>query len=158
MHSYRATIHWQRGEAVFAGQQYSRAHQWQFDGELTVPAAASPLIVDDACTDASAVDPEEAFVASISSCHMLWFLSIASKQGYTVETYTDEASGIMDTDKDGNMAITHVTLKPEVRFGQANIPEQHVFEKMHQQAHQNCFIAHSVKTEISVNANLRGIP
>jgi organic hydroperoxide reductase OsmC/OhrA len=147
-----------RQEQEFTNQQYSRKHEWVFDGGVSIPASSSPKIVPTPFSETAAVDPEEAFVASLSSCHMLWFLSIASERDYIVEDYKDEAKGIMDKDREDKQAITKVILKPIVYFGKNQQPEQHVFEQMHHQAHKECFIAHSVKTEISINANLRVIP
>lgn len=157
MHSYQATVHWKLDDQSFTENKYSRKHSWTFDGGLTVPASASPQVVPAPLTDSSAIDPEEAFVASLSSCHMLWFLSIASKKGYLVEDYKDQANGFMEQNKEGKWAITQVILNPDVHFGNKYRPKRVVFDQIHRQAHQECFIAHSVKTEITINANLQGI-
>lgn len=112
MSTYTATVSWHRDEAVFTDNRYTRAHVWQFDGGCTVPASSSPHVVPIPFSDASAVDPEEAFVASLSSCHMLWFLSIAAKRGIVVDSYRDEALGVMEKCADGKLAMTVVTLRP----------------------------------------------
>jgi len=153
MHQYRATVQWQNNDEVFTDNKYSRKHSWHFDGGLEVPASASPTIVGDTYANSSAVDPEEAFVASLSSCHMLWFLSLTARQGYVVAEYRDEAEGMMQKNAEGKLAITEVILRPVVRFDGDN-PETKVFDDLHQQAHQKCFIAHSVKTAITIDAQI----
>lgn len=155
MHKYKATIYWQQQDNdSFAKNSYSRRHEWEFDGGLVVPAAASPQVVPEQFTDSSAVDPEEAFVASISSCHMLWFLSLAAKKGHIVTHYKDTAEGIMQKNKKRKLAITEVILRPVVRFNQSHKPDSQTFDKLHHQAHQLCFIAHSVKTDIIIKSQL----
>ena len=109
---------------------------------------SSPHVVPLPYSDASAVDPEEAFVASLSSCHMLWFLSIAAKRKFCVDAYTDNAKGVMDKNADGKMAMTIVTLRPKVTFSGEKLPTQAQVEELHHQAHEECFIANSVKTEV----------
>ena len=148
MSSYLATITWQRNEAVFTDNRYSRAHIWQFDGGCTVSASSSPHVVPLPFSDASAVDPEEAFVASLSSCHMLWFLSIAAKRRFVVDSYRDHAQGMMEKCADGKLAITVVTLRPCVTFSSDQIPSTADIHAMHHQAHEECYIARSVKTEV----------
>lgn len=145
---YSATIIWQRNDAVFTDKRYSRAHAWQFDGGCTVPASSSPHIVPLPYSDASAVDPEEAFVASLSSCHMLCFLSIAAKRGYVVDDYRDEAQGVMEKCTDGKLSITQVTLRPCANFSGKQVPTALDIQHMHHEAHEECFIASSVKTEV----------
>jgi organic hydroperoxide reductase OsmC/OhrA len=151
MHRYQATIRWNHTVGVFSENKYSRKHDWVFDGDLEIPASASPKIVPEPYSDPSAVDPEEAFVASLASCHMLWFLSLAAKNGYTVKNYSDTAEGIMEKNKEGKLAITEVILKPLVMFEQNNVLNNQVFDELHNKAHQNCFIARSVKAEISID-------
>jgi organic hydroperoxide reductase OsmC/OhrA len=147
MSEYVATIVWERGEALFTDSKYSRAHHWQFDGGLDVPASSSPHSVPVPMSAAAAVDPEEAFVAAISSCHMLWFLFLAAKRGFVVDRYRDAAAGIMGKNAAGKKAMTRVTLRPEVAFaGQA--PTRAVLEAMHHEAHEECYIANSVRTEV----------
>lgn len=148
MSNYTATIIWQRNEAAFTDNRYSRAHVWKFDGGCTVPASSSPQVVPLPFSDASAVDPEEAFVASLSSCHMLWFLSIAAKRRFVVDSYRDEAQGVMEKCADGKMAITVVALRPCVAFSGEQIPSAADIYAMHHQAHEECFIARSVKTQV----------
>ena len=116
MSTYSARILWQRGEQVFCDRRYSRAHRLQFDGGVDVPGSSSPQVVPLPYSDAAAVDPEEMFVASLSSCHMLWFLHLAGKAGWVVDDYQDDAVGVMARNAAGRMAITAVTLRPAVRF------------------------------------------
>lgn len=148
MSAYSAIIAWQRNEAVFTDNRYSRGHVWRFDGGAEIPASASPSIVPVPCSDTAGIDPEEAFVASLSSCHMLWFLSIAARRGYIVETYLDEASGILEENAEGRLAITRVTLRPNVEFVGSRIPGDDEIQAIHDEAHENCFIANSVKTDV----------
>lgn len=148
MHEYTATIVWERNGAVFTDQRYSRAHRWQFDGGLEIPGSSSPLVVPLPMSDADAVDPEEAFVASLASCHMLWFLSIAAKRGFVIERYIDKAAGIMAKNAEGKLSITVVTLRPQVWFAGKPHPTSQEIQEMHHEAHQECFIASSVKSEV----------
>jgi organic hydroperoxide reductase OsmC/OhrA len=148
MSNYGATVAWSRNGAVFVDGRYSRSHVWQFDGGLEVPASSSPRVVPLPYSDPAAVDPEEAFVASLSSCHMLWFLSIAAAKGFVVDTYKDEAVGIMEKDAEGKLAITRVTLRPIAKFNGTSIPTEAELGDLHHEAHEKCFLANSVKTEI----------
>ena len=149
MSEYIAKINWLRkSNESYIDNKYSRGHEWSFDGGITVPASSSPHVVPLPYSVAESVDPEEAFIASISSCHMLFFLSIAAKRKYVVDAYTDNAVGIMDKDDDGNVSMTQVTLKPHAVFSGDKKPTMAQLEKMHHQAHQQCFIANSVKTKI----------
>ena len=150
-HQYRATIAWRREGEDFAKGRYSRAHEWRFDGGITVPGSASPSVVPAPFSRQDAVDPEEAFVAALSSCHMLTFVDMARRAGIVVESYEDEAVGIMERIAPGRMAITRVTLRPRIVFDGA-MPDQGKLDELHHQAHELCFIANSVKTEISVEA------
>ncbi len=150
MSTYHAQIKWQRNEQNFMSNQYSRGHSWHFDGGVVVPASASPHIVPLPYSIAENVDPEEAFVASLSSCHMLFFLSIAAKKKYQIEDYVDDAKGIMETDSNGNMSITRVCLKPKINFSGDRQPSKEAIQKMHQLAHKQCFLANSVKSEVVV--------
>jgi len=149
MGDYTATIRWARGECEFADDKYSRAHEWVFDGGVTVPASASPHIVPLPLSVAENVDPEEAFVASLSSCHMLFFLSLAVRRGVAVDTYTDNAIGYLEKQADGRIAMTRVVLRPEARY--AETPDPALIEKLHHRAHELCFIANSVKTEVQTD-------
>ena len=150
MSQYEATISWQRGEQSFLDDAYSRGHEWTFDGGLTVPASASPEIVPLPKSVAENVDPEEAFVASLSSCHMLFFLSLAARKGITVDQYIDVATGTMEKRADGKIAMTRVTLRPEAVYSGNVIPDLEQLEALHHRAHEMCFIANSVRTEIVV--------
>src|ERR1700742_1661579 len=120
--AHKVQLRWSRGEAVFTDNRYSRGHTWHFDGGVEVPASSSPHVVRVPYSVAAAVDPEEAFVASISSCHMLWFLSIAAEAGLRVDEYRDEAIGIMGKNAAGKTAVTRVTLQPRVTFSGAKLP------------------------------------
>lgn len=148
MSTYTATIRWRRGDQPFTDNRYSRGHTWVFDGGTEVPASSSPHVVPLPYSQAGAVDPEEAFVASLSSCHMLWFLSIAAKRGFCIDSYVDDAAGVMGKDASGKFAMTLVTLRPEVVFAGDRVPTKDEIESMHHEAHAECFIANSVKTEV----------
>ena len=148
MAEYKAVIVWHRNGAEFTDNRYSRGHMWQFDGGIDMPASASPHVVPLPMSVSAAVDPEEAFVAALSSCHMLWFLSIAAKRGFVVENYRDEAVGIMAKDAAGKLAMTQVTLRPTVMFVREHSPSRSEFEAMHHESHEQCFIASSVKTDV----------
>jgi organic hydroperoxide reductase OsmC/OhrA len=150
MGSYTATIRWKRGsDGDFAKGQYSRAHEWAFDGGTVVPASASPHIVPAPWSDAAGVDPEEAFVASLSSCHMLFFVSMAQRAGYVIDSYVDEAEGVLEKREDGKMAMTRVTLRPRVTWADQQ-PDEAAIADLHHRAHEACFIANSVTTEVTV--------
>lgn len=150
MAQHKAVITWKRDGAAFTDNLYSRAHRWSFDGGINVPASASPHIVQPPASVAEAVDPEEAFVASLSSCHLLTFLSIAAKRGYIVDSYRDEAVGLLARNASGKLVMTHVTLYPEARFGGETVPGPADVAAMHHNAHEECFIANSVKTVVRV--------
>ena len=148
MSTYSATVAWQRGQQTFSDHRYARRHAWQFDGGLEVPASSSPQVVPLPMSDPAAVDPEEAFVASLSSCHLLWFLDIAARAGWVVDAYRDPAVGLLARNAGGQLAMTLVTLRPQVRFGGGRRPDQAEVRRLHDAAHQACFIANSVKTEV----------
>jgi organic hydroperoxide reductase OsmC/OhrA len=148
MADYQVTVHWERGDQRFTDNRYSRGHTWIFDGGVEIPASSSPHIVPTPYSNANAVDPEEAFVASLSSCHMLWFLSIAAKRGFLVDSYADDAVGMMGKDRSGRLAMTRVTLRPAVVFSDHRLPTQAEIQAMHHEAHEKCYIANSVKTEV----------
>ena len=149
MAEHFATVEWSRGNAGFTDNRYSRAHAWTFDGGARVPGSSSPHVVPAPWSDPAAVDPEEAFVASLSSCHMLWFLSIAAKRGFCVDRYVDAASGTMARNAAGKLAITRVVLRPRVEFGGDVRPSPDEIAAMHHKAHEECFIANSVLTEVA---------
>jgi organic hydroperoxide reductase OsmC/OhrA len=148
MAEYTSVILWSRDGAVFTDNRYSRGHRWLFDGGVEVPASSSPHVVPVPLSVAAAVDPEEAFVASLSSCHMLWFLSIAAKRRFLVDSYRDEAVGLMAKDPSGRLSIVRVTLRPEARFAGELRPTSADVAAMHAEAHDECFIARSVKTDV----------
>lgn len=150
MSEHHARIHWQRNDAVFTDQRYSRAHRWHFDGGAEVAAAASPAVVSPRFTDVSAVDPEEAFVAAISSCHMLWFLSLAAAAGCCVDSYEDEAMGLL-REVDGKQMIAEVVLRPRLRFS-GTPPQAAQLDELHEAAHARCFIANSVRCAIRIES------
>lgn len=148
MAEYKSVVVWSRDGAAFTDNRYSRGHRWLFDGGVEVHASSSPHVVPLPLSVAAAVDPEEAFVASLSSCHMLWFLSIAAKRGFIVESYRDEAVGVMGKDESRKLAMTRVTLRPEARFSGEPRPTEQEVAAMHHEAHEQCFIANSVKTDV----------
>ncbi len=149
--SYTVRIFWKKdANAAFVDNQYSRAHTWTFDGGIELAASSSPHVVPLPLSEEAAVDPEEAFVASLSSCHMLWFLSLAAGKGFVVASYEDHAAGILAKNEDGKLAMTEVTLKPKVTFSGKAVPSDAQVEALHHAAHEKCFIANSVKTKISI--------
>jgi organic hydroperoxide reductase OsmC/OhrA len=149
MSEYFAKINWTRAnDENFIDNNYSRGHEWSFDGGVIVQASSSPHIVPLPYSVEANVDPEEAFIASLSSCHMLFFLSVAAKRRYVVDSYLDNAIGIMKKDEDGNVSMTKVTLRPHVQFSGEKKPTLKQLEKMHHQSHEQCFLANSVKTDI----------
>lgn len=148
MSTYSATILWQRNGAAFTDQRYSRAHVMQFDGGAVVPGSSSPHTVPLPYSDAAAVDPEEAFVAALSSCHLLWFLHLAAKAGFVVERYEDRADGVMAKNAEGKLAMTLVTLRQNAAFVGERQPTRAEVEALHHAAHEECFIANSVKSEV----------
>lgn len=131
----------------FAKGQYARAHLWQFDGGAVVPASSSPSVVPLPYSDAAGVDPEEAFVAALASCHMLWFLDLARRAGFVATDYEDDAQGVMGR-VEGRLCITRVTLRPRIRWSVA--PDRQTEAALHHAAHEACFIANSVRTEIVI--------
>jgi organic hydroperoxide reductase OsmC/OhrA len=146
MSEHTATIDWKRETPDFIYETYNRDHHWSFDAGITVRASAAPAYKG----SESCVDPEEAFVASLSSCHMLTFLAIACQKRLTVDSYRDQAVGTLAKDIAGNLAITRVTLRPEVRFSAQKQPTTEELRQLHDRAHHACFIANSVKTEVVV--------
>ncbi|WP_367847459.1 OsmC family protein [Rhodoferax sp. WC2427] len=151
MAEFTANVVWQRATdppEPFTDQRYSRRHAWHFDGGLAVPASSSPHSVPLPFSDPAAVDPEEAFVAALSSCHMLWFLHLAAKAGWVVDHYSDTAVGQMGRNVDGRMAMTQVVLRPHARFADGHAPSRAVLEQLHHAAHDACYIANSVTTEV----------
>ena len=147
---YTAQVVWERGSQPFVDNRYSRRHVIRFDGGVEIAGSSSPHSVRVPYSDPHAVDPEEAFVASVSSCHMLWFLSIAAGRKFRVDRYADAAEGVMEKNAAGKLAITVVTLRPDVRFSGDRLPTQDEIRAMHHEAHDECFIANSVRSEVRV--------
>src|SRR5665213_1710018 len=159
MSTYSAETIWTRGDASredFVANRYSRRHVLRFDGGIDVPGSSSPTVVRPPFSDAHAVDPEEAFVSSLSSCHMLWFLSLAAQRGFCVDRYADAATGVMKKNDAGRMAMTLVTLHPRVEFSGERVPSRADIEHLHHEAHEACFIANSVKTEVRCEPVIAG--
>ena len=151
MSTYTATVRWTRDPSTdFARGQYSRAHEWVFDGGAVVPASPSPHVVPAPWSDQAGVDPEEAFVASLSSCHMLFFVDFARRAGFVVDSYVDEAEGLLDKREDGKIWMSRVMLRPRVAFSGHNPPTPEEISDLHHRAHEACFIANSVTTEVTV--------
>jgi organic hydroperoxide reductase OsmC/OhrA len=149
-HEYQARIHWERGAAPFTDNRYSRGHTWHFDGGVEVPASSSPHTVRLPMSVEAAVDPEEALVAALCSCHMLWFLSLAASERWRVDQYTDDAIGVMGRNAAGKVAMLSVTLRPRVSFSGERLPSRAEIQQLHHRAHEECFIANSVTTEVRV--------
>ena len=150
MSVYRAQVIWHCDDSDFLKRRYSREHKWLFDGGISLPASASPHVVPLPMSSEHAVDPEEAFIAALSSCHMLFFLDYASAEKISVVSYSDQARGVMEKNQHGKIAITRVTLNPQVVY-KAQVPEKNTVAQLHHRAHESCFLANSVKTEIEVN-------
>jgi organic hydroperoxide reductase OsmC/OhrA len=150
MTEHSATIEW-RAEGDFAANRYSRAHRWLFDGGAVVSASASPQVVPQPMSDPAGVDPEEALVASASSCHMLWFLHLARDAGFDVRSYRDTASGRLAADARGRMAFSRITLRPRIEFGDA-APDPDALARLHHEAHNRCFVVNSLRCEIVVGS------
>jgi organic hydroperoxide reductase OsmC/OhrA len=145
MSEHVVEVSWSRGEHEFTYDTYSRDHEWRFDGGITVPGSANPAYLG----SPGPVDPEEAFVAALSSCHMLTFLAIAAKKRLVVDSYEDRAVGVMAKNANGKLAITQVTLHPKIVFA-GETPDAGTLERIHHLSHEECFIANSVTTEITV--------
>ena len=152
MSLHTANVEWSRGDARFVDNRYSRRHVWRFDGGIEVAGSSSPHSVPVPYSDLHAVDPEEAFVASIASCHMLWFLSIAAKRGHRIDTYADDAEGTLEKDADGHMSMTRVVLRPRIAWSGDAPPSTREIATLHDEAHHACYIANSVKTTITIEA------
>lgn len=150
MATHRATIGW-RSDGEFVSGRYSRRHEWGFDGGARVTASSSPDVVPVPMSDPAGVDPEEALVAAASSCHMLWFLSLAQAEGIDVASYDDEADGVMGRLAPGKIGLTKITLRPAIAFGGPR-PDAATLDRLHHQAHERCFIANSLKTEIVIES------
>lgn len=151
MAQHRAQISWRRNGVEFVDHRYSRAHEWQFDGGARVLASAAPGNVPEPYSVPEAIDPEEALVAATSSCHMLWFLALAAKRGFVVDSYVDEASGLIGQNQAGRHAFSRITLHPQVTFS-GNQPTETELAALHEEAHNSCFIANSLRCEITIAA------
>lgn len=147
---HEAEVIW-RSDGDFAAGHYSRRHEWRFDGGTVVAGSASPANVPLPFSDPAAVDPEEALVAAVASCHMLWFLDLARQAGFSVAEYADSAEGRMGRIAPGRMAITRIALRPRIAF-EGKAPSEAELAALHEQAHERCFIANSLKTEVVVEA------
>jgi organic hydroperoxide reductase OsmC/OhrA len=152
MHEHRATVSWARGGSDFLNGKYSREHLWRFDGGAIVPASASPSNVPSPYSNPANVDPEEAFVAAVSSCHMLTFLFLAYKEGFQIDSYQDEAIGVMTKNGRGAAWVSVITLQPQIVYSGEKLPTPTEEDRLHHLAHEQCFIANSIKTEVSVRA------
>ena len=150
MSEHTALIQWSRSGPDFRNGKYSREHTWTFDGGVTVPASPSPAVVPAPWSNAASVDPEEAFVASIASCHMLTFLWLASREGFQADSYEDSSVGVMTKNDRGAPWVSAVTLRPRIAWSGEKLPAPADVESLHHRAHEECFIANSVKTEITV--------
>lgn len=150
MGEYKAVIKWKRTSPDFLRGKYSREHTWTFDGGAAVPASASPHVVPTPWSNPACVDPEEAFIASISSCHMLTFLYLAAKEGFQIDSYEDEAVGSMSKNEKGVPWVSSIVLNPKIVYSGDKIPTATEQDRLHHLAHEQCFIANSVKTEITV--------
>jgi organic hydroperoxide reductase OsmC/OhrA len=150
MSQHKATIHWQYSGTDFAKGKYSREHVWEFDGGISIAASPSPSVVLVPYSNPANVDPEEAFVAAVSSCHMMSFLYVASKAGVSVTSYRDEAVGVLTKNAAGKHWISKVTLHPIIAYGDATAPSEVQIQQLHHAAHEECYIANSIKTEVVV--------
>lgn len=150
MSTHTATVTWQRGEDDFAANQYSRAHEIEFDGGITVQGSASPSVVKAPFSREDAVDPEELLVASLSTCHMLWFLDFARRAGFIVDAYEDRASGVMGKDERGRIAVTQVKLNPYISWGGDKQPAPEEVRELHHKSHEACFIANSFRGDVAI--------
>lgn len=150
MSNHVAEVRWQLSGGDFRAGKYSREHVWQFDGGVTVPASPSPHVVREPYSNPANVDPEEAFVAAIASCHLLTFLYLASRRGLLVTSYADTALGVMTKNERGVRWVSRVVLRPRVEYGEGSQPSPEVEAELHHEAHEQCFISNSVKTAIVV--------
>ena len=146
---HTAQVIWHRGEQDFLDKRYSRKHLVRFDGGVEVVGSSSPHVVPLPMSESAAMDPEEAFVAALSSCHMLWFLSVAAEHRFRIDSYVDAAVGLMGKNSDGKLAMTQVTLHPAVQFSGDRKPTSEQIEHMHHEAHEACYIANSVQTIVN---------
>src|SRR6185503_11272517 len=147
MSEHHASLRWKRTSDTFKYDTYNRAHDVSFKhGSIVVPSSAAPEFKG----DADRVDPEEAFVGSLSSCHMLTFLAMCARKRLTVDSYEDNAVGIMEKGPNGKWSVTRVTLRPRVMFAEGTSIDEKTLNDVHHRAHEDCFIANSVKTDVTV--------
>jgi organic hydroperoxide reductase OsmC/OhrA len=158
MSLYTAAVRWRRQpDQRFLDGRYSRAHEWAFDGGARVPASSSPHVVPPPFSDPSAVDPEEALVAALASCHMLFFLDFARRAGFLVDAYDDEAEGVMEAGPDGRVWMARVTLRPRIVFSGDKRPRRADVDALHRRAHDACYVANSVKSEVRFEGSEDGL-
>lgn len=150
MSTHEAIVEWARGDQAFADNLYSRGHDWCFDGGAVVRGSSAPTSVPIPMSDITAIDPEEALVAALSSCHMLFFLAFARKDGFVVDSYRDAAVGLMDRDARGKISITLITLRPAVMFSGEVHPDRPALDALHHRAHEACYIANSIHAEVRI--------
>lgn len=153
MAGHCVVIEWQRGDAAFTDHRYSRRHRWRFDGGVELAGSSSPDVVRAPFSDPAAVDPEEAFVAGLSSCHMLWFLDVAAHAGYVVDRYADEATGYLTKRADGKSWMSRVVLAPRVTFTGSKVPTDAEVDRLHHEAHDECFLASAYKGEMQIDGS-----
>ncbi len=146
MPEHKVTVEWKRETENFSYESYNRDHLWTFEGGVRIPASAAPAYRG----NPAHVDPEEALVAALSSCHMLTFLAIAAKKQFVVDHYSDNAVGFLEKNAKGKLAITRVILRPRVTFGGQTPPTLEQIKSLHERAHSECFIANSVTTDVTV--------
>jgi organic hydroperoxide reductase OsmC/OhrA len=150
MSEHKAMIYWERTSPDFLTGNYSREHTWRFDGGMSVPASPSPSVVPPPYSNPANIDPEEAFVAAVSSCHMLVYLMLAYQNGFQVDSYDDEASGVMTKNERGLLWISTVNLKPRIKYSGEKLPSAEDEKRLHHLAHEQCFIANSIRTQVTV--------
>ncbi len=152
MSHHKATIRWKRESPDFLKGKYSREHTWTFDGGMTIPASPSPSVVPVPYSNPAHVDPEEAYVAAVSSCHMLTYLYLAGRSGFTVDNYDDQAVGVMTKNEKGSQWISSIMLRPQIIYSGEKLPSPTEEKELHHKAHEQCFIANSIKTNVMVEA------
>ena len=150
MSEHLATVEWRRGDQPFLDNRYDRAHEWRFDGGAVVRGSSAPSSVPAPLSDPTAVDPEEALVAAVSSCHMLFFLAYVARAGFVVDSYRDEAVGVLGKDERGKVSITAVTLRPAVAFSSEKRPDAAALDDLHHRAHEACYVANSIRAAVAV--------
>ena len=151
-HTYTSETIWQRGNQLFTDKRYSRSHLLRFDGGTEVAGSSSPHSVPPPYSVEAAIDPEEALVSAVSSCHMLWFLGIAAQRGHVIDSYHDQAEGVMTPNERGRLAISKVTLRPLIVFSGSSLPTHEEIDAMHHEAHESCNIANSIRGEVVIEA------